>query len=91
MAGLDNIVRAGIGADRRQHRHCAIRRRDAGGHALGGLDRQREIGAHRRAVVADHQRQIQLPAAFLGQRQADQAATETRHEIDGLGCREFRR
>jgi hypothetical protein len=60
--------------DRGLHRVRAVVGRDAGGDALGGLDRQREVGALLEVGVADHQRQAQLLAALAGQRQADQAA-----------------
>ena len=38
-----------------------------------------------RAVARGHRRQVQALAALAGQRQADQAAAEARHEVDGLG------
>jgi hypothetical protein len=59
--------------------------RDAGGHAFGCFDRNRECRAVRALVVARHRRQAQLPAARLGQRQADQAAAKAGHEVDRLG------
>ena len=39
----------------------------------------------RRAVVAHHQRQVQLAAALLGEREADEAARVRGHEVDRLG------
>ncbi len=36
----------------------------------------------RRGVVLHHERQIELVAAFGGHGDADQAATESRHEVD---------
>ena len=68
----------------------AVVGRDAGGDALGGLDRHREVGALLAVGVADHQRQAQLRAALAGQRQADQAAAEARHEVDVLGAHQAR-
>ena len=38
------------------------------------------------AVARGHRRQLQAFAAFAGQRQADQAARETGHEVDGGGA-----
>ena len=37
------------------------------------------------AILADHRRQVQLSAAALGQREADQPATMLGHEIHGIG------
>ncbi len=37
-----------------------------------------------RGVVAHHRRQVELVAALLGERQADQPAAEAGHEIDRL-------
>ena len=56
----------------------------AGGDALLGLDRDREGGAMASAVVLRHQGQAKLPDALGGQRQADQATTKARHEVDGV-------
>src|SRR5690606_14732908 len=57
---------------------------DAGGDALGRLDRDGEVGPVRRGVVAHHRRQAELAAALAGQRQADQAARVGDHEVDVL-------
>jgi uncharacterized protein (DUF608 family) len=38
------------------------------------------------AVAADHGRQLQPLAALARERQADQAAAETGHEVDSLGA-----
>ena len=74
-----------VAGHRGLHGAGAVGGRDAGGHALGGLDRHREGGAHLGAVARHHGRQVQALAAFAGQRQADQAAAEARHEVDGFG------
>jgi hypothetical protein len=72
-----------------RHRHLdgarAVGRRNTGGHAFGGFDRDREIGAEGGAVAARHHRQRQAVADFFGQRQAHQAARVADHEIDRLG------
>ena len=60
--------------------------RDAGGNALGGLDRQRKVGALLAIGLTDHQRQSQLRAALARQRQADQATAIAGHEIDVFGA-----
>src|SRR3989338_8585904 len=44
-----------------------------------------ERGPHRRRVVLDHHRDLQLVEALGGQRHADQAAAVPGHEVDGLG------
>ncbi len=85
MAGLDQIVGAGTAGHGDLHGARTVGGRDAGGDALGGLDGNGEIGAVRRAVAGDHQRQVELAAALGGQRQADQATAEPGHEVDGLG------
>ena len=43
------------------------------------------------AVVGGHLVEAELVDAFAGQREADQAATVRRHEIDCGGCRHLRR
>ena len=66
--------------------HCprTVRRRDAGGDSLGCLDRHRERRRMFGAVAHGHRLQAQQFAALARQRQADQAAAEAGHEIDGL-------
>ncbi len=85
VAGLDDVGGLRALRHRRLHGAGAVVRRDAGGDALGRLDGERERRAVRRAVVAHHQRQVELAAARLGQRQADQAAAVLGHEVDRLG------
>jgi hypothetical protein len=41
-----------------------------------------DIGGVLEMRIADHQRQAQLPATLLGQRQADQPTAVARHEVD---------
>jgi len=57
---------------------------NAGGHALSGFDAYGEGRAVLGAVAMRHQRQIQAATPVLGERQANQTATEARHEINGL-------
>src|SRR3989442_912698 len=70
---------------------CAIRRRNPGGDARGGLDRYSEIRAVHRAVARHHRQEIEALGVRLGDRHADQAAAELRHEVDLLGSDEFGR
>ncbi len=81
----------GVAADGHLHGARAVVRRDAGGDAGGGLDRDGEGGAVRGAVVAHHLLQAELAAALVGERQADQAAAVLGHEVDRLGGDEFGR
>ena len=62
----------------------AVVRRDAGGDALGGLDRDGEVGAVARAVVLDHRAQAEPRGVLLGDRHADQAAAVLGEEVDLL-------
>ena len=86
---LHDVFRLRVLSDCRQYRACAIGRGNAGRHAARGFDRQREIRSHARAVVADHQRQSELPATLLGERQANQPAPMLGHEVNGLRRHEF--
>ncbi len=85
VAGLAQVVGPRVGRDGRQHGARAIVRRDAGRDALGGFDRDREVGGLAQVGVADHERQPQLLAALAREREADQAAPVARHEVDVLG------
>ena len=82
---LDDVVGPCAGGGGDPNRMGAICRRDARRHAVRGLDRHREIRAMRRAVDRRHRREVQLSRALVGDRHANQAAAELRHEIDRLG------
>ncbi len=84
VPGLHQIPGLGIGLDRSPHGGGPVRRRDAGGYALCRLDGNGEVGRVKGLVGIDHQRQPQLLASILGEGQADQTASVTRHEIDRL-------
>ena len=88
---LHDVGRFGIGCHGGLDGLCPVGGRDAGGHPFGRLDGHGEVGAHLRAVDRCHQRQAQAPAAFLGQRQADQPPGVGGHEVDGLGRDEIGR
>ena len=49
------------------------------------VDRYRERGAERRAVLAHHHRDAELVAPVLGERETDEPAPVRRHEVDVLG------
>ena len=72
--------------DGRLNRARAIVRRDAGRHALGRFDRDREIRGLTNVGIADHQRQAQLLATRARQREANQPAAVLRHEVDVFGA-----
>jgi len=61
---------------RRATRARAIGRGDSGAHAARGLDGDRERGSHGRAVVVHHQREVQLAAALLGERKANEGRAQ---------------
>jgi DNA-binding NarL/FixJ family response regulator len=85
MPRLDDIRRLGAGRHGGLNGARPIGRRNAGGHALGGFNGHREVGAMRVARVLHHERQIQLLAARFAERQADQTAPVTGHEVHVLG------
>ena len=85
VAGLAQVLGSRIGPHGGAHRVGSIVGGDARRHALGGLDREREVGAQLAVGVADHERQPQLRAALARQRQADQPAAVARHEVDVRG------
>ena len=86
VSGLHEVLRARVGADRRLHRARAVRGRDACRDAFGRFDRDREIGAERRAVVVTMSGRLSCAASLFGQREADQAAAVARHEVDGVSA-----
>ena len=91
VARLAQILGTRIRFHRGDDRLRAVVRGDAGGDAFGRLDGQREVGAMFAMRLADHERQPQLAAAFGGQREADEAAAESRHEVDVIGAHLLRR
>src|SRR5439155_9418576 len=87
---LHHVVRTRRGVDRHLDRVRAVVRRDAGGHALARLDRDREGGLEAGLVLRGHQVEAELVAALGGQGEADQAAPLLGHEVDRVGGRELR-
>jgi hypothetical protein len=85
VAGLHQVVWPASLRHGHLHGAGAVGGRDAGGHAFGGLDRHGEGRAHLGAVARHHGRQLEALAALARERQADQAAAEAGHEVDGLG------
>ena len=66
-------------------------RRDAGRHALAGLDGHREGRLVALTVGLAHHRQVQLLGALLRDRKTDQSPGMLRHEIDGFRRRHLGR
>ncbi len=62
----------------------AIVRGNAGCGVLGGFDADGERSLVRRGVLFDHEREFEFVAPLRGHGDADEAAAEPRHEIDGL-------
>ena len=90
VAGLDEVVRCRRRVDRDVNGVRAVGGRDAGRHALAGLDRIRECSAEVRLVPLRHLREAELLAALSAQAEADQAACVRRHEVDGVRGPELR-
>jgi hypothetical protein len=89
VARLHDVLGAHVVRDRRGDRVRTVGGRDARRHAFGRFDADREGGAVLRAVAVGHQRQVQLLAAFLRQRQTNQAAAVLGHEVDRFRRDEF--
>ena len=84
MPGLTNVFGRSVVCHCLQDRMRALRGADAGADLLGGVDRHGEIGLMLGAVIANHQRQVQLPCPLWCNRHADQAAGFRGKEIDDL-------
>ena len=84
VSGRDEIIRALGRIDRDRDGARAVSRRNTGGHAFLRLDRDREGGLHRFLVVAAHGREAEVIDAVLGEREADQPAPMSGHEVDRL-------
>ena len=82
VSGLHQVV--GTGVFGHCGLHCAgpVGRGDAGSHPFSRFDRHSEGGAFFVAVAHRHGCQFQSFTALAGERQANQAAPKTRHEID---------
>ena len=91
VAWGDDVVAPDVRVDRHRDGVRAVMRGYAGGDAGLRLDRDGERGLVPRAVGLRHQRQAKLLDAVAGHREADQATTVARHEVDYVGGRELRR
>jgi len=62
---------------------------DAGGDAFTGFDCLSKGGSEARGVLLGHGTKAQVVGPLLGESEADEAASVTSHEVDGLGSNEF--
>src|SRR5438105_685508 len=84
MAGARKILRLGLWVDGREDRDGAVRSADAGGDADARVNRFGESGAVDRSVDGRHEREVELVAAVLGERQANKTAAVLGHEVGSL-------
>ncbi len=91
VAGLHQLVGAGIGIGEYLDRDGAIIGADAGRDALGGVHRDGEIGALDLAVARHHRSEAEAVELMAEHGHAHDAAAVTDHEVDhlrrGLGGR----
>ena len=85
MARLTEIARVGLGAGQNLDRGGSVLGADAGGRAVGGVDRDGEVGGVEFAVVGDHPLEAEMLGPLLGHRNADQATAILRHEVHRMG------
>ncbi len=79
------IGRFGRGIDRNLDGARTVLRRDAGGDSLASVDGFTECRPILRRVLRRHQSNVKVLETLLGHRQADQATSIFRHEVDGFG------
>ena len=82
--GRRQILRPGLGIDGGQDSNGAVGGADAGGDSDARVDRFAERGAVNRSVDRRHERQVELVAALLGEREANEAAAVLSHKVDGF-------
>ncbi len=79
----------GVGADGDLDGVGAVGCRDAGGDAFAGFDGLGEGGAEAGGVVLGHGTEAHVVGALFGEGEADEAAAEAGHEVDGFGGAEL--
>ena len=85
MARGDDVLRAARRVDRNRNGARAVRRADPGGDALARFDADGKGGLVAAAVAAAHQFEAERLDALALKREADEAATVGRHEVDRIG------
>ena len=85
MTGMNNILRLGVRRACHADRMRAVRRRNAGGHALRSFDRDGEVGPMHRSIHRCHRREIERSCACLRDRHANQTPAVLGHKVDHVG------
>ena len=89
MAGTGEVVRRRIRADGDLDGVGAVGRGDAGGDAFAGFDGLGEGGAEAGGIVLGHGTEAHVVGTLFGEGEADEAAAEAGHEVDGFGGAEL--
>ena len=89
VSGTGEVVGGRAGVDGDFDGVGAVGGGDAGGDAFAGFDGLSKGGAEARGVLLGHGTEAQVVGALLGESEADEAASVTGHEVDGLGSNEF--
>jgi len=84
MPGPRQVLRLRLRVDRRKNRDRAVRGTDAGGNPKPSVDRFAKRRSMHGGIDWRHQRKVQLVAAILGERQANQSSRILGHEVDGF-------
>ena len=85
VTGAQEVLRLRLRVDEGLHRRRPVGRRDPGRRLAAGLDGNREGRPVVRRVLLDHRVEVQLVATLLRERDADETAPLTGHEIDSGG------
>jgi len=85
MAGAREVLRFRFGIDGRKDSDGAIGGANSRSDADARVHRFRESSAVNGSVDWRHEREVELIAALLGERKANQAAAMLGHEIDSVG------
>ena len=89
VAGTGEVVGGGVGADGDLDGVGTVGSRDACRDAFAGFDGLGEGGAEAGGVVLGHGAEAHVVGALFGKGEADEAAAEAGHEVDGLGGAEL--
>jgi uncharacterized RDD family membrane protein YckC len=89
VAGTGEVIGRGVGANGDLDGVGAVGGRDAGGDAFAGFDGFGECGAEAGGVVLGHGAEAHVVGTLFGEGEADEAAAEAGHEVNGLGGTEL--
>ena len=84
VAGASEILRLGLGINRRENGYGAVGGADASSDAGAGVNGFGKGRAMNGRVDGRHERKVQFVATVLGERETDETATVLGHEIDGV-------